>query len=139
MKTVFAIGCDIVAVKRIRKFERFSRDKLTKIFSEEELDYCKADWASLAARFAAKEAFFKAFSSLLVKLKITSHEFSLLFLCKHVSVDKTTWDVPSLKVNWEAIEKKIQQKLPVLEVELSIAHENDFAVAYVVMHGAAHP
>ena len=88
---------------------------------------------SLAARFAAKEAFFKALSAALVKLDYTNKEFTLLFLCRHVSVVKSTWDVPVLKIDWTAIEEKIEKKLPVFKVELSISHEKEYAVAFVVI------
>ena len=140
------IGTDIVAVERLKRFDRFSYDQMRRIFSREELDYCKLgdsfDWQKLAARFAAKEAFFKAMSAMLVSLGKTKHEFSFLFLCQHVSVSKTEWDVPVLVVAWEAIEEKIREKFlsrvftktPVSQ--LSLAHEQSHAIATVLLETA---
>ena len=59
------VGCDIIEVSRIAKL--IDDDKfLHRIFSNVEIEYCegKANKAqNYAARFAAKEALFKALSS----------------------------------------------------------------------------
>ncbi|MCK4517986.1 4'-phosphopantetheinyl transferase superfamily protein [Candidatus Babeliales bacterium] len=134
---MFFIGTDIVAVERLKRFESFSYDQMRRIFSREELEYCKLgdsyDWPSLAARFAAKEAFFKAISAALVSLGKTKHEFSFLFLCQHVSVSKTTWDVPVLVVGWEAIEEKVGEKIPDFSVQVSMSHEREYVVAMMLL------
>jgi holo-[acyl-carrier protein] synthase len=61
---IVGIGQDLMDVDRIRAFHRrWGEDGLRRIFSPTELSYCLglADpGPSLAARFAAKEAFFKA-------------------------------------------------------------------------------
>jgi holo-[acyl-carrier protein] synthase len=61
---IVGIGTDLVDIPRIAEFAaRWGEDGLRRIFSDAELAYCLAlsDPApSLAARFAAKEAFFKA-------------------------------------------------------------------------------
>lgn len=61
---IAGIGLDLVAVDRMRAFHgRWGERGLRRIFTPDELSYCLAhvDPApSLAARFAAKEAFFKA-------------------------------------------------------------------------------
>ena len=56
------IGIDIVEVDRIKRLVKNQRF-LEKVFSQEEIDYCKRFRNSeiyYAARFAAKEAFIKA-------------------------------------------------------------------------------
>lgn len=62
-RCIVGIGTDLVEVKRLAaKMER-NDDFTKKVFSQEEIDYCssKAKAAEhFAARFAAKEAFFKA-------------------------------------------------------------------------------
>ncbi|MDR3274266.1 MAG: holo-ACP synthase [Puniceicoccales bacterium] len=56
-----SIGTDIVEVERLRAaVKRFGNAFLGKIFTENELAYCSTNYCSLAARFAAKEAFSKA-------------------------------------------------------------------------------
>ena len=61
---IVGIGVDMVSIDRIRDFlDRTGERGRTRMFTPSELAYClgKADPAeSLAARFAAKEAFFKA-------------------------------------------------------------------------------
>lgn len=144
---ILGVGTDIVLVERIERWKDFSYDQLRRIFSKYELDDCRLQAGStrregrynftrLATRFAAKEAFFKAISRALVKLELTEREFSLFFLCGHVSVEKTMWDVPVLKVNWDAIQEKIGAKLPPMDVEISISHEQRYVVAYVVLFPA---
>lgn len=130
---VLGIGTDIVSVQRLRKWEQYSYDQLRKTFSKSELEYCKTDngydWISLAARFAAKEAFYKAISAALVTLGKTSSEFSFLFMCKSVYVDKGVWDLPFLCINW----KELGIDIGDVSVKLSISHEMDFAIAFVII------
>lgn len=61
---IAGIGLDLVAVDRMRAFhDRWGERGLRRVFTVDELGYCltHSDPApSLAARFAAKEAFFKA-------------------------------------------------------------------------------
>jgi len=132
-----SIGTDIVQTDRLKSWETFSYDQLRRIFSEQELIDCDyKNFASavpkLAARFAAKEAFFKAISAALVNLGMIENTFSLLFLCKHVEVSKKIWNIPVLNVNWKAIEA-ITGKLQEMRVELSLSHEKEYAIAFVVI------
>lgn len=64
MNNVIAIGVDMVEIDRIeRACLRFGRHFLRRIFRQEEVEYCvkrRRPFASLAARFAAKEATAKA-------------------------------------------------------------------------------
>ncbi len=57
------LGLDIVEVDRIRAIARRAPLFISRIFSPEEIRYCKAKkkpWPHFAARFAAKEAVWKA-------------------------------------------------------------------------------
>lgn len=64
---IIGIGVDIIEIDRIRKsIERFGDHFLNKIYTQNELDYCLAKhnkYQHLAARFAAKEAIYKAIAS----------------------------------------------------------------------------
>lgn len=137
---ILGTGIDIVRVKR---FENWDKQKLSRIFSIDELEECRldqvCDLSRIGARFAAKEALFKALSATLVKLGITEKEFSLLFLCKHAEINKSKWGVPVLKINWKALEEKIESRLPELQVDVSISHESDCAIAHVVIQSAPSP
>ncbi|MCF7799536.1 holo-ACP synthase [Candidatus Babeliales bacterium] len=131
---ILGIGTDIIKVSRFEKWQNFSKDQLLRIFSEQELADCSPfNLESLAARFATKEAFFKAFSASLVKLNFTQNTFSFMFSCQHVWVEKTLLGVPILKINWQAFEYKIGYKLPNFEVEISFSHEKDYVVSFVII------
>ena len=133
---ILGVGADIVQVSRFKSWQHYSRKQLLRIFSEQELNQYEsknADLEYLASRFAAKEAFFKALSATLVKLKLTQNPFSFLFACQYIEVVKGKWDIPELKVNWEGFEQKVGAKLPKLNVELSISHEKEYAISFVVI------
>lgn len=134
---ILGIGTDIVAVSRFERWKEYPYSQLRKIFSEDELAQCRCgdsyDIQKLAARFAAKEAFFKALSASLIKLGYTQNEFTLLFACNHVSVERGTWDVPVLRVDWDTFAAKIAKTLPPICCELSFSHERDFSIAFVIL------
>lgn len=61
---ILGIGIDLVDIERFVRFhQRFGARGLRRLFTAGEIDYClghAATPSSLAARFAAKEAFYKA-------------------------------------------------------------------------------
>jgi holo-[acyl-carrier protein] synthase len=134
---IMGVGVDIAEVERFKKWEDYSEEQLKRVFSEREILYCKQNgtlnYMCLASRFAAKEAFFKALSSMLVKLKFTEKEFSFLWACKHIEVEKGAWSVPILKINWNAFEEMIGKKIPEVIIDFSLSHEQSAAIAFVVL------
>ena len=141
---ILGIGTDLVQINRFDSWNKFSQDRLRNVFSANEvaqyqtlLNQGALDKAStfLASRFAAKEAFFKAFSSALVKLGLTSQTFNLTFACKQIEVVYSEWGTPDFAVNWKVFETKIQATLPLLNVQLSLSHEKDYALAFVILEG----
>jgi len=64
---VIGIGIDIIEIARIRSsIDTFGDSFLNKIYTKTELDYCLAKhnkYQHLAARFAAKEAIYKALAT----------------------------------------------------------------------------
>jgi holo-[acyl-carrier protein] synthase len=64
---VIGIGIDIIEIDRVREsVEKFGDRFLNKIYTQKELDYClkkKYKYQHLAARFAAKEAVYKALAT----------------------------------------------------------------------------
>jgi len=64
---VIGIGIDIIEIDRIKEsVDNYGDQFLSKIYTEDELKYCLSKqnkYQHLAARFAAKEAIYKAISS----------------------------------------------------------------------------
>lgn len=134
---ILGVGTDIVRVDRFERWKDFTPYYLRRVFSEQEILDCSDDGTfdrqSFAARFAAKEAVFKALSASLVKLGLTNYEFSFLFFCKYIQVTKPVWDVPQAIVDWNAIEARIGESLPPLQIDLSISHEQGYTIAFAVI------
>ncbi len=62
---IFGVGIDIIEVNRIEKSLKSDSFK-NRVFTSKEINYCEnrsGSFQSYAARFAAKEAFFKALGS----------------------------------------------------------------------------
>jgi holo-[acyl-carrier protein] synthase len=64
---VLGLGIDIIEIERIKKsIEKYGDKFLDKVFTEDEIQYCNAKfnkYQHYAARFAAKEAVYKALAS----------------------------------------------------------------------------
>jgi len=64
---VLGLGIDIIEIERIKKsIEQYGERFLNKVFTNEEIKYCNAKfnkYQHYAARFAAKEAVYKAIAS----------------------------------------------------------------------------
>ena len=136
---ILGVGVDIAQIDRFEQWSNYSRKQLAKIYLEAEMDFCFDKEKSifvvqkLASRFAAKEAFFKAFSAMLIKLDKTENDIPFLFVCKQVEIVRGHWNVPYMKVNWGEIESKVGYSLPNVQVNLSISHEKQYTVVYVIL------
>jgi holo-[acyl-carrier protein] synthase len=64
---VLGLGIDIIEIARVKKsIEKYGDKFLDKVFTEEEIKYCNSKfnkYQHYAARFAAKEAVYKALAS----------------------------------------------------------------------------
>jgi holo-[acyl-carrier protein] synthase len=117
-----AIGIDIVQITRIERIEKRFRDRfLNRIFTPLEITYCRSrsiPARHLAARWAAKEAFIKALSP---RRRISF---------KQVGVVSGPEGKPGLA--WD-IALQEEFGLKGVNAHLSLSHEQDFAVAMVVL------
>ena len=120
-----ALGIDAVDIKRFSHWHHYTHTTLNRIFSKHEINYCLMVPAKsaerFAARFAAKEAFFKA----LHHITQTPPPFSSIM--RNVSVHRTTMG-PHLEVCWENLELT-----PVYNVIVSITHTQFTAFAAVIL------
>jgi holo-[acyl-carrier protein] synthase len=119
---MFEIGIDIVSIVRINKLYSLYGEKfLSKILNPEEIQEAKIKGhfiQSIAGKFAAKEAYIKASSSL------RSHILSLLEI--NVLCDSTNKPYICQKTTRT-------EDTDHLSVRVSISHEKEYAVAVVAI------
>ena len=122
---ILGIGIDVVHVYRLKRWEKIP-GLLRRFFHEDELRVAlpkgEAGILSLAARFAAKEAFGKALGTGL-------HGFSL----KEIAVMNDELGKPHLHLYGRAQESL--ERLGGSNVFISLSHERDNALAMVVIEG----
>ena len=119
-------GIDIVENERIKNaVERLGDKFLHRVFTEREIDYCKQKvsfYPCLAARFAAKEAFIKAYYQ----------AFKEKLFFKQIEVLGKKNSPAEILLHIGNSEAK-QYKIP-FKSSISISHENKFSVAVVVIY-----
>lgn len=118
-------GVDIIEVQRIKEAICELGDSfLQRIYTDEEIMYCQKSeqmkYQHFAARFAAKEAVFKALSEY-----INSRED---LLWKEIEVINDVDGRP--KINLENLQSHVVQNLQ--SIDISISHIKEYAVASVV-------
>lgn len=121
---VIGVGIDIVDLDIFRA--RLDEDLIEELFLPEEVKYCSGrarPWESYAARFAAKEATFKALSVGL------SHGLRW----KHVEILKDESGAVAVRLTGKALQQA--QEKEVKEIHLSVSHTKLNAMAVVVMEG----
>ena len=122
---VFGIGTDIIEVKRMEKHLEGNDALKKKLFTVDEQAYCEKGkvtiWQRYAARFAAKEAFFKALG--------TGYRYGMAFHEIEVKNDELgkPYIVPHGKVASFLSEQKIK------EIHLTISHVKEMASAFVIL------
>jgi len=116
-------GTDIIEISRIRQsIERTGDTFLNIIYTPKEIEYCEskrnAKYYHYAGRFAAKEAIYKAVSSLLDdKFEISWHNAEVL------NDENGNPKINFLNTNLKNIES----------IDISISHCKEYAVANVVV------
>ena len=114
---VKGVGIDIIEVARVKKIAERNPSFLQKIFTPQEISYClkkRNKYQHLAARFAAKEAFFKA-----IGRRISWKDVEL-------------FNFPSGKPQ---LEIKSKERFSFEQVHVSISHLKEYAVATVILEG----
>tara|TARA_B100001996_G_scaffold109221_1_gene82589 strand:- start:15740 stop:16099 length:360 start_codon:yes stop_codon:yes gene_type:complete len=113
-------GIDIIEIHRIKDVcikypERFMK----KIFTEQEIKYCRGRYPQIAARFASKEAVMKALGTGIRGVP-----------WKSIEVHRARGKAPEILLHGNA--KKKAQELGIERIALSISHSRNYAVASVV-------
>ena len=124
---VRGIGVDVVKVERLAQaLERFGERMEQRLFTEGERTYCKTHkdpLPHLAARFAAKEAAFKAIGTGL----------SGGVGWKHAEVIQPGGRQPRLEFHGVALERF--RALGCTDAHVSLTHDGGIAIACVVIEG----
>ncbi len=116
---IFGIGCDIIEIERIAKADkRFLEKHFTK--KEQELFQKKKLPQTIAANFAAKEAFSKA-------LGTGVRGFSL------IDVEVLRDDAGKPYINLYNGAKELCKNAGVGEIFVTLSHSKELAMAYVVL------
>ena len=121
------MGTDIVSIRRIEEaYAKFGKKFLERILTEQEINYVlsrsKRIGEAIAGRFAAKEACAKVLGTGWRNLD-----------WKEVEVLREASGAPKIILHNRALNLASQRDLN--RFEISISHERDFAVAFVVAYG----
>jgi holo-[acyl-carrier protein] synthase len=113
-------GVDIIEIHRVKNtVERWGDRFLQRIYTSQEISYCKGRANSLAARFAAKEAVMKALGTGLRGVG-----------WRDVEVVRQPGKAPTVRLHGKAAQKA--RELGIRDLAISLSHSRDYAVASVV-------
>ena len=113
-------GVDIIEIPRIKQvLDRYGQRFLNRVFTPDEIAYCRGRAPNLAGRFAAKEATMKALGTGVRGVS-----------WKDIEVIRADSGAPSLRLHGRA--EKRAERLQMSEMSLSISHSREYAVAFVV-------
>ncbi|OGU62462.1 MAG: holo-[acyl-carrier-protein] synthase [Ignavibacteria bacterium RBG_13_36_8] len=121
---IFGIGTDVIEVKRV--LDKISSEEGFKesIFTEKEIEYCESKWSrgqNYAARYAAKEAFFKALG--------TGWRNGMKY--NEIEIVNDALGKPDIQLHGST--KKYLEENNIFEIHVSLSHVKDYAFATVVL------
>lgn len=122
---ILGVGVDIVEIKRIKEALENSSLFLDKLFNKEEIEYLKSRNLRpeyVAGRFAAKEAVAKA-------LGTGFRGFNF----RDIVIDRNALGKPLVVLKGKA--RTLTNKYGEYKFHLSISHEQENAIAYVIFEG----
>lgn len=117
------VGTDIIEVERIKEsIESLGEKFLNRVYTTNEIEYCEKTnsmkFQHYAARFAAKEAVFKAISKLL------NNKFDISW--KDIEIKNDENGRPYVELY--CIEKQ-----KIADIDISLSHIKDYAIAMVAV------
>lgn len=116
---ILGIGVDIAKNSRFKSWLT-NEKKILRFFHKSEIDFSKLTVQMLASRFAAKEAFVKALGLGFENIELQS-----------IAVLKDEKGKPYFFLEGEA--KNALERLGGKSVHLSLSHEKEYAIAFVVI------
>ena len=120
---MLTVGMDIVEIERIeRATNHWGNRFLNRIYTSQEVSFCRGRIDRLASRFAAKEAVMKALGTGVRGVG-----------WQEVEVVRQLGHAPSIQLHGRA--RNRARDIGITQLALSLAHSNDYAVASVVGDG----
>lgn len=124
----FKVGSDICSIKRVEDvYAKFGEKFLDRVLTDGEKAYVMSrprDFLSrVAARFAAKEATSKVLGTGFVGVGF-----------KEIEVVRLSSGAPTIKLSGRA--KNVAAKLGLTNFELTMSHEKEYAIAFVLGYGS---
>ncbi|WKD00383.1 4'-phosphopantetheinyl transferase superfamily protein [Borreliella americana] len=120
-----SIGCDIIKVERFKNFLENTK-KMERFFTHNEIENFKLKGGSiiesLAGKFAAKESLIKALSPLL--------QYKINYTLKDIEVIKSLKGDVGFCLHNEVEKFAIKMNL---KLYLTISHEKEYAIAFVIV------
>jgi holo-[acyl-carrier protein] synthase len=125
---IIGIGIDSVEINRFSRWHTYKRSMLERIFTKQEIDYClknpRLSSERFAARFASKEALYKALGN--NKLRGT---ISFLSIARCIEIKKNANGSVVLRAPWDRILKDTKNVCS----WLSLTHTRTTAIAWVIL------
>lgn len=123
---MISCGNDIIRISRVKdSIEQVGETFLKRVYTDEEINYCESrrmcKFQSYAARFAAKEAMYKAIAP------STSHDVEW----KDIEVKRLENGKPYIELHGKL--KEIANEKKIEAMDLSLSHDGDYAMAVVVV------
>jgi holo-[acyl-carrier protein] synthase len=120
---VLGLGIDIIEISRIKEsIDEYGSNFLQKVYTPKEIEYCSAKankYQHFAARFAAKEAVYKAFS--------TSHQEGLSW--QDIEITNEPSGMPIVKLNGKLKSFLSKDK----DLKISISHSDNFVTCVAII------
>ena len=117
---MLSTGVDLIEIDRVAGvLERYGDRFLRRVFTPDEIAYCRGRAPNLAARFAAKEAVMKSLGTGFRGVG-----------WRDVEVVRAPSGAPSPRLHGRA--KRRAQRLGVTEIGVSLSHSRGFALAFAV-------
>ena len=113
-------GVDLIEIERIAAtLQRYGERFLRRIYTPDEIAYCRGRAPNLAARFAAKEAVMKSLGTGFRGVG-----------WRDVEVVRASSGAPSPRLHGRA--RRRAERLGVTEISISLTHSRGFALAFAV-------
>lgn len=121
-------GNDIIKISRVKEtIEKLGETFTKRVYTEQEISYCESrrmcKYQSYAARFAAKEAVYKAISPK------TSEDITW----KDIEIEREENGKPIIKLHGKIKECANSIGIQNEKIDVSLSHDDDYAIATVVI------